>query len=196
MSVDWAALTKRYRTKQGLKQLSLAHEFGVTQATVSRWERGKSVPPPLVRIAMSAKLSDGTLKQVARLVESAPYAMMLNVPGAERPYGMSPAWRAAFGVMNTYSDQPPPARWCYFDALDQHRAFADPLLTKAVYHGGTYHRGTGKPRVVLATAVPFICTDDGLFVVVVTGTSEDAPGEVKTVLHYEDGTSRTERPTD
>lgn len=44
--MDWAEEIRRLRRSRMLKQFVLADSLGVNQATVSRWERGKSVPEP------------------------------------------------------------------------------------------------------------------------------------------------------
>ena len=43
-SGDWAKLVRRYRLRHGLTQARLAGVFGVSQRTVSRWERGEDRP--------------------------------------------------------------------------------------------------------------------------------------------------------
>ncbi len=44
LGVDWPEEIRRLRRVKSLKQFALAETLGVDQATVSRWERGKSVP--------------------------------------------------------------------------------------------------------------------------------------------------------
>lgn len=44
MSDDWGKLLKRYRLRHGLTQGRLATVVGVSQRTVSRWERGDDRP--------------------------------------------------------------------------------------------------------------------------------------------------------
>jgi transcriptional regulator with XRE-family HTH domain len=41
---DWACLVRRYRLRHGLTQARLAALVGVSQRTVSRWERGEDRP--------------------------------------------------------------------------------------------------------------------------------------------------------
>ena len=41
---DWAHLVRRYRLRHGLTQARLGVVFGVSQRTVSRWERGEDRP--------------------------------------------------------------------------------------------------------------------------------------------------------
>ncbi len=44
MTDDWPSLLRSYRLRHGLTQLSLAHQIGVSQRTISRWERGEDRP--------------------------------------------------------------------------------------------------------------------------------------------------------
>lgn len=41
---DWSDLVKRYRLRHGLSQARLGGLFGVSQRTISRWERGDDLP--------------------------------------------------------------------------------------------------------------------------------------------------------
>jgi DNA-binding XRE family transcriptional regulator len=41
---DWSALIKRYRLRHGLTQGRMAAVVGVSQRTISRWERGEDTP--------------------------------------------------------------------------------------------------------------------------------------------------------
>lgn len=43
---NWGFLLKRFRAKHGLTQERLAGMFGVSQRTVSRWERSENNPSP------------------------------------------------------------------------------------------------------------------------------------------------------
>jgi transcriptional regulator with XRE-family HTH domain len=54
MSGEWADLIKRYRLRHGLTQGRLAAVIGVSQRTVSRWERGEDRPS----IALQKHLRD------------------------------------------------------------------------------------------------------------------------------------------
>jgi DNA-binding XRE family transcriptional regulator len=49
MSEDWGDLVKRYRLRHGLTQARMAIVIGVSQRTVSRWERGDDKPSLEVR---------------------------------------------------------------------------------------------------------------------------------------------------
>jgi DNA-binding XRE family transcriptional regulator len=44
LSDDWSALVRRYRVRHGLTQGRMAAVFGVSQRTISRWERGDDTP--------------------------------------------------------------------------------------------------------------------------------------------------------
>ncbi len=44
MSVKWSLLLKQYRLRYGLNQSQMADLVGVSQRTVSRWERGEDKP--------------------------------------------------------------------------------------------------------------------------------------------------------
>lgn len=44
MADDWGELVKRYRLRHGLTQAHMAGSLGVSQRTVSRWERGEDRP--------------------------------------------------------------------------------------------------------------------------------------------------------
>ncbi len=44
MSGEWASFIRRYRLRHGLTQGRLAIAIGVSQRTVSRWERGEDTP--------------------------------------------------------------------------------------------------------------------------------------------------------
>ena len=43
-SSDWSTLVRRYRLRHGLTQASLGGVLGVSQRTISRWERGEDQP--------------------------------------------------------------------------------------------------------------------------------------------------------
>lgn len=44
MAQDWSRLVRRYRIRHGVTQMRLAALVGVSQRTVSRWERGEDRP--------------------------------------------------------------------------------------------------------------------------------------------------------
>lgn len=44
MAEDWRSLLRTYRLRHGLTQMALAELVGVSQRTISRWERGEDRP--------------------------------------------------------------------------------------------------------------------------------------------------------
>lgn len=44
MAQDWSKLVRRYRIRHGVTQMRLAALVGVSQRTISRWERGEDRP--------------------------------------------------------------------------------------------------------------------------------------------------------
>ena len=46
---NFPKLVKEVRRKLGLSQEDLAHELGVSFATVNRWENGKTMPSKMAR---------------------------------------------------------------------------------------------------------------------------------------------------
>ncbi|WP_304074991.1 helix-turn-helix transcriptional regulator [Maricaulis maris] len=43
-TIHWPSVIRHYRLSKGLKQAALAHDLGVTQTMVSRWEAAAAVP--------------------------------------------------------------------------------------------------------------------------------------------------------
>lgn len=43
-AIHWPSVIRHYRLSKGLKQAALAHDLGVTQTMVSRWESGAAMP--------------------------------------------------------------------------------------------------------------------------------------------------------
>ncbi|MEA1943466.1 MAG: helix-turn-helix domain-containing protein [Pseudomonadota bacterium] len=43
-TIHWPSVIRHYRLSKGLKQAALAHDLGVTQTMVSRWESGVALP--------------------------------------------------------------------------------------------------------------------------------------------------------
>ena len=58
---------KQARQKIGLTQQALAHELGVSIATVSRWETETMVVPKMVEVVMGLLVATSTVKGVRRL---------------------------------------------------------------------------------------------------------------------------------
>jgi transcriptional regulator with XRE-family HTH domain len=81
MSEDWGELVKRYRLRHGLTQGRMATVIGVSQRTVSRWERGDDRPS----LDLQRKLRDlgweppGTLlKSLAHSIRHCPFPRALS----------------------------------------------------------------------------------------------------------------------
>ena len=51
---NFAKMVKEVRRQLGLSQEELAHELGVSFATINRWENGKTVPFKLARAQFEA----------------------------------------------------------------------------------------------------------------------------------------------
>ena len=66
MSEDWGELVKRYRLRHGLTQGRMATVIGVSQRTVSRWERGDDKPS----LDLQRKLRDMGWEPPAHLLTS------------------------------------------------------------------------------------------------------------------------------
>ncbi len=104
---DLAHALRRMRLLRGLKQTHVAERLAVTQATVSRWERGTHRPSPAQMPAVMALLAepaavacDGALK---RLVESSSRPVHLICDTTHRLLAASPArqvdWAAPASVL-------------------------------------------------------------------------------------------------
>jgi len=99
---DLTRALRRMRALRGMKQTVVAERLGVTQATVSRWERGTHHPSPAQMPAVMALLAepaavacDAALK---RLVESSMRPVHLICDATHRLLAASPARQADWGV--------------------------------------------------------------------------------------------------
>ncbi|WP_297730648.1 helix-turn-helix domain-containing protein [uncultured Maricaulis sp.] len=43
-TIHWPSVIRHYRLSKGLKQAAMAHDLGVTQTMISRWESGVAIP--------------------------------------------------------------------------------------------------------------------------------------------------------
>jgi len=48
-AIHWPSVIRHYRLSEGLKQAAMAHDLGVTQTMISRWEAGATVPPSRIQ---------------------------------------------------------------------------------------------------------------------------------------------------
>ncbi len=58
MEFDWSAIIRRHRAQLGLTQTQLARAVGVSQKTVSRWERGEDNPKFAARTVLKDLLHE------------------------------------------------------------------------------------------------------------------------------------------
>ena len=72
--MNWTNLIKQFRLSRGLNQAVLAELCGVQQATISRWEAGKSVPDRAMRNRLRAILHAQNSKMDQAILRSVHYA--------------------------------------------------------------------------------------------------------------------------
>lgn len=96
----WARFVRQLRAREGLSQSSLADMLGVTQASVSRWERGVDEPSLRLRRRMRDMIRSapaGRLDRLMRLrVQFAGWPTSLVRQGAVF-VDVSPGYEAEFG---------------------------------------------------------------------------------------------------
>jgi transcriptional regulator with XRE-family HTH domain len=108
---EFARALKRWRRLRGIKQSHAAELFGVTQATLSRWERGQLRIPESVATTLSrllaAPLDSAADAGLRRLVESSSLPVHLICDLSHRLLAASPArfasWSARPGELRGQS---------------------------------------------------------------------------------------------
>ena len=70
MNSEWAGLIKQVRTKFGLSQKALSDLTGVSQKSISRWERGDTEPGGQVQAQLIGLLQQPTPDLLGSLLES------------------------------------------------------------------------------------------------------------------------------
>jgi transcriptional regulator with XRE-family HTH domain len=85
---EYGRALRRWRRLRGVKQSHAAELFGVTQATLSRWERGHHRLPDEAARRLSCLLADAGLR---RLVESSTLPVHLICDLSHRLLAASPA---------------------------------------------------------------------------------------------------------
>jgi DNA-binding XRE family transcriptional regulator len=81
LSEDWSGLIKRYRLRHGLTQGRMASVVGVSQRTVSRWERGEDTP----NLALQMRLRDLGWQPQGSLIAS----LAASIPHCPFPRALS-----------------------------------------------------------------------------------------------------------
>lgn len=66
MGMDWEKRIKELRYFEGLKQDALALQLGVSQASVSQWERGVTEPPAQIQDVLRARFASTPVLQLKR----------------------------------------------------------------------------------------------------------------------------------
>jgi len=92
---EFGRALRRWRRLRGVKQRHAAELFGVTQATLSRWERGHHLPPDAIARKLSrllaAPLDSAADAGLRRLVESSSLRVHLICDLSHRLLAASPA---------------------------------------------------------------------------------------------------------
>ncbi len=79
--LHWARSVRSLRHGQAWSQTELAGAIGTTQAVVSRWERGESIPSPPMRkkiLALSENIVPKELVALIEVVAHSPFPMILT----------------------------------------------------------------------------------------------------------------------
>lgn len=76
---------RKARIRTGLSQIELANKVGVTQATISNWERGKGVLSPAQQKKLKTFLDFG---REDRLADASPFAAWLTKTRSERGWSI------------------------------------------------------------------------------------------------------------
>jgi transcriptional regulator with XRE-family HTH domain len=99
---EFGRALRRWRRLRGVKQSHAAELFGVTQATLSRWERGHHRLPDAATAALScllaAPLDSAADAGLRRLVESSALPVLLICDLSHRLLAASPVQVAAWSV--------------------------------------------------------------------------------------------------
>ncbi len=59
---DFSTLVLKVRTRLGLSQSAMAQEFGVSFATINRWENGKTLPSNLAKARFQSHCEELAIK--------------------------------------------------------------------------------------------------------------------------------------
>jgi transcriptional regulator with XRE-family HTH domain len=173
---DYGRALRRWRRLRGVKQSHAAELFGVTQATLSRWESGRHRRPEqaigrLSRL-LAAPLDSPGDAALRRLVESSSLAVHLICDLSHRLLAASPTRTATWGV--DPADLLGASLWRF--ATDEIRTAEDRLADLGWYDSGaagvTFWTGPNDSTVVAIDPGPLewqrLQLSDGTFARLVT----------------------------
>jgi transcriptional regulator with XRE-family HTH domain len=140
--VDWGKLIRRHRLRHGLTQTRLAAALGVSQKTVSRWERGEDRPS----LDQQRLLRDLTWEPTAAMVRGLA-ASIVHCP-APRALSRTPRLRLQALSQPAIAKRPSVTEWIGRDLVPIATGILEEMLDDRVLQ-----RGIGKKEVafVLAT---------------------------------------------
>lgn len=176
---DHGRALRRWRRLRGVKQSHAAELFGVTQATLSRWESGRHRLPEnaiaqITRL-LAAPLDSPGDAALRRLVESSTLAVHLICDLSHRLLTASPARTATWGVAP--ADLLGASLWRF--ATDEIKATEDRLVDLGWYDDAaaqvTFWTGANDSRIVAIEPGPLewqrLQLSDGSFARLVTTAS-------------------------
>ena len=182
--MNWADLVTRYRLSRGWNQTELAEQFGVQQATISRWEAGRVVPDRAARYRLRAVLRAQDSKADQAIIQSVRYAHTLSglsmvAPrrvieaslGSCRLQGVSRADFLRIPLLDWFAcyNPTPEAGWAHQNALKDGDVLAIQVTTEfSIFR-------TEERRPVITTFTP-LWLSDGTFIVR-SDSSVLSPGE-------------------
>lgn len=149
---EYGPSLRRWRRLRGVKQGHAAELLGVTQATLSRWERGRHRPPEgaerKLALLLRAPLDSPSDAGLRRLVESSTHQVHLICDLSHRLLAASPSrvvnWTADLAEMRGRS------LWRF--ATDEIRAAESRLVELGWYDGGvaqvSFQNGANESAVV------------------------------------------------
>jgi len=180
---DLCRVLKRLRAVRGIKQSHLAELLGVTQATVSRWERGTARPARAERARLEALLcaptdpaADRALK---RLVETSPEPVHLICDVTHRLLAASPARQREWSAPAARFLGEPLFRYASEEIRDRESRLADlgwydSLAPRLVFHTGA--NASEEIRILPSTMMwERLALADGSVARLVTSLAFDPP---------------------
>jgi transcriptional regulator with XRE-family HTH domain len=77
----WASLILQIRKARKWNQSELAEAIGANQATVSRWEKGETIPAKAMQLALEefAQIDKiASIREIIQIVEASPFPMIIT----------------------------------------------------------------------------------------------------------------------